>query len=366
MLANGPYLRGWYPGLGEVSVLQSFPRPILEFIKNASDEDPEFVGEYLVPLLDRPNALDEICTDLSDAVYSLECEMSGLGDLGYLGKSAFKRLSKAVKRVHAAVEKKIMPKAITKIEQKVSDVGKKVARKYGSTIISAAGAILAPFTGGASLAAASVLVAANNAYQKKRQADAAKKMSSANAAQLAQEAAAADQETSRQVDDFYNQNRAWFEQYGITSGKWSAMSLQQKIDTINAGANGTLKPGVTPPSAAPAPSSGFPPSAPSNFSPSMPSAGPSMPSGGFSPSGGSGGDPSSVWGGQGIGPSGATSPYQSGGAQPQAAQAGMLDGGGMLLPVLAIGAVVMLAGGKKGGGSRRRRNPPRRRRRCVA
>jgi hypothetical protein len=374
MLSNGPYLKNWYPGLGEVSVLRSFPRPVLEFIRDAADEDPEFVGEYLVPLLDRPDALGEICDDLSDAVYNLECEMSGLGELGYLGKSAFKRLSKAIKKVHAAVEKKIMPKAILKVEKKVSDVGKKVAQKYGSTIISVAGAILAPFTGGASLAAAAVLVAANNAYQKKRLADKAKKASAANADQLVQEAAAADAVTARQVDDFYNQNQAWFVQAGVTPDKWAGMTLQQKIDTINAGANGTLKVGSPPP---PTPVPSFSPEPPSTQPMQPPGYAPSgggyAPSGGgYAPSGGGGGgggDASSVWGGQGIGPSGATSPYTSGGSlqQPATAQAGMFgDMGGMLLPALAIGAAIMFFGKKTGSGSRRRRNPSRRRHRCVA
>lgn len=354
MLSNGPYLRGWYPGFGEVSVLGSFPRPVLEFIRDAAQEDPEFVGEYLVPLLDRPDALGEICEDLTDAVYDLECEMSGLGEFGNLGKSAFKRLSKAVKKVHAAVEKKIMPKAVLKVEKKVSDVGKKVAQKYGSTIISAAGLILAPFTGGMSIAAASALAAANTAYQKKRLADKAKQASSRDAAQLQQEAVAADAVTQRQVDDFYNQNQSWFAQYGITPGRWAAMTLQQKIDTINAGANGTLKPGEPPPMSAP------PAQAPSMMP--IPSGGGYTPSGGgYAPSGGGGGG-GDVWGGQGIGPSGATSSYQPGGGARQPVQAGMFDSGGMLLPALAIGAAIMLLGKKKGGGSRRRRNPPRRRR----
>lgn len=352
MIANGPYLKDWYPGLGEVSVLRSFPRPIFQFVQDAAEEDPNFLEEYLVPLLGEPDALDRITCDLSDAIMDLE--NGGLGELGFLGKSLLKRAASAVKRVHKAVAQKIMPKAVLKVEEKINKVAKNVGKKYGSTLISAAGAILAPFTGGASLAAAAVLVAANNAYQKKRQADAAKKMSAANAAQLQAEAAAANAATERQVNDFYSQNQAWFEQYGITPAKWARMTLQQKIDTINAGANGTLKPNAPPPPAMPG--GGFDAPSPSGAgSPGMPS----YPSGG----GGGGGDSGLFPGG--TGPSGATSPYQPGGpsGQPQAAQAGMLDGGGgMLLPMLAVGAAVMLSSGKKGGGSRRKRNPSRRRR----
>ena len=383
---DGPYLRNWYPGLGETRVLETFPRPVLEFLADASEEDPGFVGEYLVPVLEGDRPLDRICCDLSDAIMDAEYSERGLGGLGFLGKSPFKRIKKAVKRIHTAVAKKIMPKAlqkidakvmktISKVDTKIHDTTKKVWKKYGNTIISVAGAVLAPFTGGASLAAASVLVAANTAYTKKRQADEAKKAGRRDAAQFQAQADASDRALMQQLDDFYRQNQAWFLEYGITPDKWAGMNLEQKIELINAGAEGRLPrdPGPgTPRTSAPAPAPvSAPAPAPSGggfVPPTLPPGGgfsPAPSGGGYSPPGGGGGDPSSVWGGSGIGPSGATSPFQSAGAsgQPQQARAGMFGDSGMMLPMLALGAVAILGSQKKGGGSRRKRNPSRGRRR---
>ena len=352
-----PYLRGWYPGFGEMWIFERLPRTLQEYLAQASQEYPPFVEGYLVPTLGEPDPCERILSDLNCALAAADLESeglgdyeelldesAGLGDLGNLGKSFLKKVAKTIRSVHKKIAKAIVPKpirkfeekahkAITKVERKVEKAGSKILTKYGNVLITAAGAILAPFTGGASLAAAALLTGANTAYQKKRAADRAKKLAKADAAKLTQEAAQAQAQVDAQVDHFYNDNQAWFEQRGITPATWAGMTSQQKIDAINAGATG--------------------------------GSGGAAPGSWGAPSGGGGGGsafPGGGWGSDGAGPSGAP------GSGPKASQAGLLDGdGGMLLPALALAAFAVMSGRSGGKGGRRRsrarRNPSRRPRR---
>ena len=196
--------------------------------------------------------------------------------------------------------------------------------KYGNIVILAAGAVLALFTGGASLAAASILAAGNGLYYKKREADKAKAAGSREAHRLQQEAKAADAQTTKQVDDFYAQNQQWFiDNFAVTPDKWARLSLKEKLGLINSGATGQPPAGATP-----------------------------IGSGGTAGGGGGGapGDP----GAPGAAPGG-----------PKIATAGMFDGD--MMPMLLVGGIALAAVfGKpvKGGGGKRRRsrrNPSRRR-----
>lgn len=383
--ANGPYLQGWYPGYGEQWIIDRLPAPLQGFIADAAEEYPPFVEEYLIPTLGDLYFYDRMLSDLSGAITALALEEQGLGEyedfldgsigLGEIGSlgGVLKKLKKAVKKVaHKVVApikkvaEKITPKPILNIQKKVAhaatSVHKKVekvhdkvehvagqiGKKYGNTIITAAGVILAPFTGGASLAAAAALTAANTAYQKKRAADKAKKLAKADAAKLQEEAKVAEDQLTKQVDSFYRDNQSWFMQRGITAEKWASMSLQQKIDAINAG--------TTSAGAGSAGSAGSSPRPPSYGGGSIPS------SGGGGGGGGGGGAAFPGGGDAGAGGGGAPgAPQQQG---QKVATAGMFDGGAMA-PLLAIGVVLALAGAGKGGKSgssrrRPRRNPRRR------
>ncbi len=367
------YLKDWYPGYGEVETIRRMCPLAQDFLRDAVQEDPDFLQNYVLPTLQGYEDPEEkILSDLSDAVMAYELAEDGLGDLdgnlGNLGKSFFKKVGKAIKKVAktvAKVTKKIALapikatervakftvreakkeiKATEKIGKKVGKVASNVWQKYGNIILTVAGAVLAPFTAGASLAAAALLTAGNTLYAKKRAAARAKQANDRNASAVAADAAAAEADTLRQVDAFYAQNQQWFiTNLGVTPDKWAQLTLQQKIDLINAGAMGRPPAGtpVSDPSGAGQPSSG---------------GGYSAPGGGYSPSG------------DGGGAGGSYMPGGGGGGQPggpgQVQEAGML--GGAALPIIAAGVALAFVFGKPVKGGRTRRNPGRRRRRAVA
>ena len=340
-------LAEWYPGLGEVETIRRMSPLVREFVSDAVAEDEDFLKGYLLPVLERPDPEEAILDDLRDAICGLEFEDAGLGgDLGNLGKSILKRVKKAVRRVHEKVKKTIVPKQIRKIEEKahkaitragekVRKSGKKIWKKYGNIIIGVVGLVLAPFTGGASLAAASALTAANTAYMKKRAADQARKAAKANAGQLADEAQRQQDAAEQQLNAFYSQNQQWFvDNLDLTPDKWSQLTFEQKVDILKNGLQGRPPSDVAPmpEPAAPAPSGG----------------------GYAAPSGGGGG------GGGGPYPEAA---IQSGAApsagpsERQVAAAGMFDSS--MLPLLASGLVLALVFGKPTKGRRTRKNPRR-------
>lgn len=362
-------LAGWYPGLGEVEKIRRMSPLVREFISGAVNEDPGFLEGYLLPVLDRPDSEEIILGDLSDAVMALELSESGLGsydeNLGNLGKSFFKKVAKTVKKVaqkvvHYAnpvtavkaakeVEKKVV-KAIEKTAQKVGKTVSKAWTKYGNIFLQVAGMVLAPFTGGASLAIAAALTAGNTYYAKKRAADRAKQAASRDAGQLTAEADQARAQAEQEVNAFYSQNQQWFvDNLGLTPDKWAQLTFEQKIDILKNASQGR------PPGAAP------PPEQPVQGPPAGGGYAP-PPSGGGSAGGGGGG-------GGGLFPEGTSSGggfAPAGGQQgQQVATASMFDSS--MLPLLAVGAGLALIFGKsvKGGGRRTKRNPGRRRRRAA-
>lgn len=367
-------LEGWYPGLGEVELIRRMSPTVREFVCDASEEYDGFISEYLLQVLDEyvcPE--DKLLHDISNAVFIDACEVAGLSDYdsviglgelsGVLSKIK-KAVKKVAKKVIAPVKKvieKITPKPILNLQKKVAagitrvnkavvrtqekteSIAGKVGKKYGNVIITAAGAVLAPFTGGASLAAAAALTAANSAYQKKRAADRAKQAASKDAAQLTAEAQQQQNTAAAQLDDFYKQNQQWFLDRGITPEKWAAMSFDQKVALLQGGLGSGSTPTsttTTTPTSEPASSGG----------------GYSLPSGGASGGGGGGG------GGDGGGSSYAPSGQPQ---KPQIATASMFDSS--MIPLLVLGAGLALVFGKQtSGGRRTRRNPSRRRRRAAA
>lgn len=367
-------ISGWYLGYGEVETIRRMSPLAQDFLRDAIAEDPEFLYDYVLPTLEGyADPEEKILSDLSDALVCYELCQSGLGDLdgnvGNLGKSFLKKVAKTIRKVHEKVAKVVVPKPIRKIEEKVHKAVTKVAKKaekavakawqkYGNIFITVLGAVLAPFTGGASLAAAALITAGNTLYEKKRAASRAKQANARNAAALAADAAAAEAQTTAQVDAFYSQNQQWFiDNLGVTPDKWAQLTLRQKIDLINAGAQGR------PPSGTPA----EPPS-----SDSIPGGAPAPSGGGYAPAGGGGYAPGggSGGGGGGYAPSGdgggggGGGSYAPGGTQPKVQEAGMF--GSAALPILAAGVALAFVFGKPVKGRRARRNPRPHHRRAVA
>lgn len=291
----------------EIAKLEKLP-PRLQAALAEEAQDPEFLA-YLVGVL---RTSDPYSTLVDAMGKELAAEQMGLdGYLGYvgmdglddLGKSFFKRVGSAIKRVAKKViidpHKKVF-QTLKKIEKKVVRGAERVWRKYGNIILTVVGAALSIFIGPAAMAAASVLIAANTMYQKKKAADAAKRAAKKEAGQLQAEADVSNAELVKQVDQFFRDNQAWFLEHGITPEKWATLTLDQKIDIINAGAKGTLPVGIGPvvdpntgqPVSTP-PSGGTPPS---TMPPSGTIIGP--PPGGIQPPPGGGG---ATWGGGGGG-----------------------------------------------------------------
>ena len=244
----------------ELDRLDRLPKGLVKLLALEA-EDPAFVTGYLIPALHSHNPYRKITDDIATQLYE---EEMGMGDLG---KSFFKRIGGAIKRTVKKVvidpHKRVF-EAAKRIEKKVVRGVERGWRKYGSIIVTVLGAALAPFTGGASVAAAAVIVAADTMYKKKKAADAAKAAARADAKILAAEADKQERELEAQVDKFYHDNKAWFLQYDLGPEKWAKLTLQQKIDFINAGANGTLPPGMSAPQPQPDPVAG------ANPTPTMP------------------------------------------------------------------------------------------------
>lgn len=225
---------GGFHGLGSVEMdeLNRLPPKLVEYLADEA-QDPAFVRDYLIDALHSGNPHAKIVNDIAKAAYAYSSGDPGMGDLG---KSFFKKIAKVVRKVHKA----ITPKFMQKIEGKIHAVERKVWKKYGNVLISVAGAVLAPFTGGASMVAAAIILAGKGLYEKRKAAIEAKKAAKADAAQIDAAASAAEAQVAADVDKFYNDNQAWFLQYDMTPVKWRQLTLQQKLDFINAGVAGTM------------------------------------------------------------------------------------------------------------------------------
>ena len=382
MIENQDPLSWWYPGFGEVQIVNQLRPELRDFLAGMAEEDPTFLDEYLIPALQSIDPERQILSDLEGALTEIELEevgLSGLGDLGNLGKSLKKRLKKKikqVKKVAKAVGKPIV-KPVKAVAKDIGQAAKRIAKssagqaiaapftmglsvkgvregikkgmasKYAAPVIGVVGAVAAPFTGGASLAAASILLSANQMYQAKKAAQAAKSAAKADAATLSAQADQSEAETLAQVDQFYSQNQAWFAARGIDQATWNSMTLDQKIATIDKAAKGQLQLVQQQPAAA-VPQE-LPEAAPSYAPPASAYQG-----AGFAPTAGGGG-----------GGGGGFAPMEPSGA-PKVAQAGLFSG--PLPLIMAAGALVYLLFGQKGHGRgrRTRRNPRRGSRWIVA
>ncbi len=118
------------------------------------------------------------------------------------------------------------------------------AKQFGNILITLFGAVLAPFTGGASVLAATLVVGANQVRVAAVNAASASRTNSRAAAAQQAEAARQAAELEQKVNAFYRNNQAWFEQHGVTPDAWAKLTLDQKVELIRAGAAGQVP--VTP------------------------------------------------------------------------------------------------------------------------
>jgi len=213
----------------EMAALRKLDRRIVAVIMDEMKGNVEAQGviKELLRAPDPEKAIKEqIAAELMQATGI--GEFPGMGDLGKISfKKVKKGFSKTIKKVTAPVMKAV--------------------RKYGPTAIMVAGAVLSPFTGGASLAAAAVIQAGLKVTAEKKAAAAAKKMAKKEAAAMEAEAQQAEMGLRNQVNDFYKQNEQMFASMGFTPDKWNAMSLNDKLAVMDKLATGELKPPASAP-----------------------------------------------------------------------------------------------------------------------
>jgi hypothetical protein len=205
---------------------------------------------------------DEVSRTVALAVAAITPAV-GLGDWDYDGSELadvgfgnfFKRIGKAIKRTAkkvVSIQKKIFVKPLVKAVKITEKTAKRVEKFQGRAIkkvgkaikpfipiiITVAGAVLSPFTGGASLAVAAALNAGYTIAMKAKQARAAKKANRKEAAAMQAEVKAASADLNKQLDDLFAQNQGVFAAAGISQAQWSAMSTDQKlavVERINSG-----------------------------------------------------------------------------------------------------------------------------------
>lgn len=187
----------------------------LQRIVAAELSDPES-REVIIPLLERDDpekaVAGQLSNEIAEAVYHPEEDEteSGLGKRKK--KRGFKRIVKNVKR----------------IKKKTGKVLKKIA----PALITAAGAVLAPFTGGASLAASSLITTGYSVARKKKEARKIEKANRREARRLEAEAKAEEKRIESEADDLYRKAPDVFAAAGVTPEMWSQMKLEEKLGAI--------------------------------------------------------------------------------------------------------------------------------------
>lgn len=191
-------------------------------------------------------------------------DMELVDDVGFSG--FFKKIGKAIKKTAkkvVAVHKKVINKVVKpavkatvkvakktveitkKTVKKVHEIQKKIIKKIGKAIkpyipiiLTVVGAVLAPFTGGASLAVAAALNAGYTIAMKAKEAKAAKKFAKKEAAAMQAEVDVQTADLNRQLDALFSENQGVFAAAGISSAQWASLSVEQRlavVERINAG-----------------------------------------------------------------------------------------------------------------------------------
>jgi len=282
-----------YYGLGahEDEVLATLPPKLRRIVENELD-DPE-ARQEISKILRGARPAERLARELSETI---EDAMRPAGDLadGGLGKfslkKTFKKVAKTVRKVHAKITPKFVQKIEKKIKAPINRAGKAARRilvRYGNIIILVVAAILAPFTGGATLAAATALASAAFAmYKAKKAADEAKRAGKKEAAALQVQVQQQEADVLAQCNTIYANNKAVFEQIGITQSRWDSLSLEAKVAIIDALSKGQMPPGYSIVSEEEGAAAGITPDTPIGTQVTVPSSGsvsvPSAPPSGVS------------------------------------------------------------------------------------
>lgn len=111
-------------------------------------------------------------------------------------------------------------------------------KPYVPVIIGVAGAVLAPFTGGASVAAAAALSAGYSINQKRIQSNKLKRENKNAAKKMQAQVKLEEAALNKQLDDLFYANKELFAAAGITPAAWAGMKVDQKlavVERINSG-----------------------------------------------------------------------------------------------------------------------------------
>jgi hypothetical protein len=231
----------------EETVLSRLPFPLVRAIRNELS-DPES-REVIADLLHEPDPARAIVRQIVDETV----DAIGARAVGTM--------------LEAGVGKKKKKKGFKKLISKVGKVAKKIAKP----LIMVAGAVLAPFTGGISLAASSALNMGIDLYKNKKAAQKAKKEQKKES--KAMESAVRDQEAklTAELNAFYTENKDAFLKVGYPPERWNPLSIEAKLGIIDKMSKGEMPTVETQEAIAP------PPPLPS-FPPPLPSAAPPLPS----------------------------------------------------------------------------------------
>jgi len=237
-------------GLGapEISAMRRLSRPSLQVIVEELQEPGSHdTIRWILQQRDPERALaDAITENIQQATLEATAHhYAGLSDAG-MGKSFFKKLVKINRRVFNAARRVTSKIAqhdpIYKVLKPTLKKVMNVARKFAPIIITVAGAVLSPFTGGASLAAAAVLTTAYKLRAMKIDADKAKRAGKAEAAVMQGEVNRQNAQVMSQADGVYAQNTEIFLAAGYDQARWNSLTLDQKVDLIERASAGTLQP----------------------------------------------------------------------------------------------------------------------------
>lgn len=245
------------------SVLRTLSPRTQYFITEELRQDPSQIG-LVEALLKEKDPEASIASEISRQIVSaIDGGMSGYG-LGFRMpkvKNIVNTAKQVVQQVEAAPKK--VADQVSNVAQKVVDDPKKlvqkvaswssipaavathtkfgqqmiqnvrdVAKKYGPTALVVSAAVASPFTGGASMAIIPLVQGYQAVQVKKREARAAAEANNQQAEVLNSQAAAMEQQSSADIDAFYNEYQQVFTSAGYPPNRWASMTLDEKYAAL--------------------------------------------------------------------------------------------------------------------------------------
>lgn len=157
-----------------------------------------------------------------------------------------RRFKKVAKRIGKTAGRVVRKDPFYKLNKKVWRKSKPWVKKLAPIILPIAGAILAPFTGGASLVAAALAVQGMKMYEQRKAAKAAYKLDKREAIAIEAEEKKYSADLEKQANKLHAENVATFTQSGYPKAKWVKFSLDEKLAVIDR-INRATEAGATPP-----------------------------------------------------------------------------------------------------------------------